>query len=369
MPDILSLNSLYADICVTYATLSIIFFVLSRSEPFTFKGAHWKRIVFGVVAGFTALYLRNNRLVLVDDLSFSFEMLPMILVTFFGGWLSGLCSFIVAFLFSGMFTLNNLFIAIILCTLFTFRVWQRRKHRELYITIILVGIFRLALVSGIHGIDVPWSELIFYQVIAAGCMILCYHALNYKEMYMSKVFTIRVKAATDELTQINNRASIDYWLAQRQVQREACGLILLDIDNFKHVNDTLGHLAGDRVLIEVGRLLRHLTRNDDFAGRYGGEEFLVMTSNYDPDMLLAIAERIRKEVEDCLIILEDGRELKVTVSLGVSLYLPGMIIRKSLKLADLSLYEAKRQGKNRVVGSSILTLAALGDKRPPSRYP
>lgn len=369
MPDILSLNSLYADICVTYATLSIIFFVLSRSEPFTFKGAHWKRIVFGVVAGFTALYLRNNRLVLVDDLSFSFEMLPMILVTFFGGWLSGLCSFIVAFLFSGMFTLNNLFIAIILCTLFTFRVWQRRKHRELYITIILVGIFRLALVSGIHGIDVPWSELIFYQIIAAGCMILCYHALNYKEMYMSKVFTIRVKAATDELTQINNRASIDYWLALRQIQREACGLILLDIDNFKHVNDTLGHLAGDRVLIEVGRLLRHLTRNDDFAGRYGGEEFLVMTSNYDPDTLLAIAERIRKEVEDCLIILEDGRELKVTVSLGVSLYLPGMIIRKSLKLADLSLYEAKRQGKNRVVGSSILTLAALGDKRPPSRYP
>lgn len=369
MPDILSLNSLYADICVTYATLSIIFFVLSRSEPFTFKGAHWKRIVFGVVAGFTALYLRNNRLVLVDDLSFSFEMLPMILVTFFGGWLSGLCSFIVAFLFSGMFTLNNLFIAIILCTLFTFRVWQRRKHRELYITIILVGIFRLALVSGIHGIDVPWSELLFYQVIAAGCMILCYHALNYKEMYMSKVFTIRVKAATDELTQINNRASIDYWLVQRQIQREACGLILLDIDNFKHVNDTLGHLAGDRVLIEVGRLLRHLTRNDDFAGRYGGEEFLVMTSNYDPDTLLAIAERIRKEVEDCLIILEDGRELKVTVSLGVSLYLPGMIIRKSLKLADLSLYEAKRQGKNRVVGSSILTLAALGDKRPPSRYP
>ena len=369
MPDILSLNSLYADICVTYATLSIIFFVLSRSEPFTFKGAHWKRIVFGVVAGFTALYLRNNRLVLVDDLSFSFEMLPMILVTFFGGWLSGLCSFIVAFLFSGMFTLNNLFIAIILCTLFTFRVWQRRKHRELYITIILVGIFRLALVSGIHGIDVPWPELLFYQVIAAGCMILCYHALNYKEMYMSKVFTIRVKAATDELTQINNRASIDYWLAQRQIQREACGLILLDIDNFKHVNDTLGHLAGDRVLIEVGRLLRHLTRNDDFAGRYGGEEFLVMTSNYDPDTLLAIAERIRKEVEDCLIILEDGRELKVTVSLGVSLYLPGMIIRKSLKLADLSLYEAKRQGKNRVVGSSILTLAALGDKRPPSRYP
>ncbi|CAM3884949.1 MULTISPECIES: GGDEF domain-containing protein [Rahnella] len=363
MPDILSLWSLYADICVTYATLSISFFVLSRSEPFTFKGSHWKRVIFGVIAGITALYLRGNQLVLTDNLSFSFEMLPMILVTFFGGWLSGLCSFLTAFFFSGMLTLNNLFIAIILGTLFIFRVWRRRKHRELYITIVLVGIFRLLLVSGLHGIKVPWTELIFYQVIAAFCMILCYHALNYKEIYMNKVFTIRVKAATDELTQINNRASIDYWLAQRQIQREACGLILLDIDNFKRVNDTLGHLVGDRVLIEVGRLLRHLTRNDDFAGRYGGEEFLIMTSAYDPDTLLSIAERIRQEVENCVIMLEDGRELKVTVSLGVSLYLPGMIIRKSLKLADLSLYEAKRQGKNRVVGSSILTLAALGHKR------
>jgi len=55
MPDILSLRSLYGDICVTYATLSIIFFLLSRSEPFTFKGSHWKRVVFGVVAGMTAL--------------------------------------------------------------------------------------------------------------------------------------------------------------------------------------------------------------------------------------------------------------------------------------------------------------------------
>ena len=88
-----------------------------------------------------------------------------------------------------------------------------------------------------------------------------------------------------------------------------------------------------------------------------------MTSAYDPPTLISIAERIRQEVENCLIILEDGRELKVTVSLGISLYLPGMIIRKSLKLADLSLYEAKRQGKNRAVASSILTLATLGSRR------
>lgn len=78
MPDIFSLTSLYADICVTYATLSISFFVLSRSEPFTFKGSYWKRLAFGLVAGITSLYLRDNQLALTDSLSFSFEMLPMI---------------------------------------------------------------------------------------------------------------------------------------------------------------------------------------------------------------------------------------------------------------------------------------------------
>ena len=159
MPDIMSLGSLYADICVTYATLSISFFVLSRSEPFTFKGSHWKRLLFGLVAGITAVYLRGNKLILTEDLSFSFEMLPMILVTFFGGWMSGLTSFVVAFFFSGMFTLNNLFIAVILGALFLFRVWRRRKHRELYITIILIGIFRLLLVSGLHGVKVPWTSI------------------------------------------------------------------------------------------------------------------------------------------------------------------------------------------------------------------
>lgn len=342
MPDFTSLGSLYADICVTYATLSISYFVLSRSEPFTFKGNTWKRIAFGVVAGFSALFLGQDRLVVSDNIYYSFEMLPMILVTFFGGWLSGLSCYVLVFALSGGYTLNNLLIGCIMLGLFLFRVWQKRQHRVFYTTIILIGILRLGIVSSLYGMKVPWVTLGFYQLVAAGCMILCYHALNFKEIYMTKVFNIRVKAATDELTQINNRASIDYRLTIQQNQRHACGLIIIDIDNFKQVNDTYGHLIGDRVLSEVGHILRTLTRSEDFAGRYGGEEFLVMTSTFEPITVQAIAERIRHEIEQCAIVLEDGRQLSVTVSLGVSLYLPGMVIRKALKLADQALYKAKK---------------------------
>jgi len=364
MPDFTSLGNLYAGICVTYATLSISYFVLSRSEPFNFNGDVWKRVVFGLVAGVSALFLSGDRLVLNEHLFYSFEMLPMILVTFFGGWLSGVFCYLFVFAFTGAFTLNNLFIACIMVPLLLFRVWRNRRHRVFYITIILIGLLRLALVSSQQGLYVAWTSLIFYQLTAAACMILCYHALNFKEIYMNKVFNIRVQAATDELTQINNRASIDYRLLLQQRRRQACGLIIIDVDNFKQVNDSYGHLAGDRVLSEVGRLLRHITRNEDFAGRYGGEEFLVMTATYEPGTLISIAERIRQEVEQCVIELDDGRQLKVTVSLGVSLYLPGMVIRKALKLADQALYQAKRQGKNQVIVSPILNLARLGDRSP-----
>lgn len=363
MPDMLSLSNLYADICVTYATLSVSFFILSRSEPFNFKGAYGKRILFGMVAGITGLYLRQNPLVVSDVISYSFATLPVIAVTFFGGWLSGVCSYFVLFFLSGMLTPDNVLMGFILSMLILFRVWHRRKHRDLYFTIIVAGILRQALVFYLYGVNPFWMTLLFYQAISACCMILCYHALNYKEIYINKAHLTRVQSATDELTQMNNRASIDYWLTQRQARRKTCGLILIDIDNFKQVNDTLGHLAGDLVLMEMGRLLRDLTRDVDFAGRYGGEEFLVMTSVYKANELLSVAERIRHTIESSTIVLDNGEKQKFTVSIGVSLYLPGMNIRNSLKLADLALYDAKRQGKNRVMGSVILSWAGLGEKR------
>lgn len=363
MVDFTSLGKLYADICVTYATLSISYFILSRSEPFTSQGDIWKRVAFGLIAGVAAIFLSQDRLILNDSMYYSFEMLPMILVTFFGGWLSGLSCYLLFFAVSGGYTLNNLLIGCIMLGLFLFRVWQHRQHRVFYITLLLVGLVRIGMVSSLYGLMVPWVTLAMYQLIAAGCMILCYHALNFKEIYMKKVFAIRVKAAIDPLTQISNRASIDYRLSIQQTHRQSCGLFIIDIDNFKQVNDTYGHLIGDRVLSEVGRVLRNLTRSKDFAGRYGGEEFLVMTTTYQPDAVLAIAERVRQEIQKNVIMLEDGRELRVTASFGVSLYLPGMEIRKAIKLADEALYKAKRQGKNRVVASSIMQFASLGDKK------
>ena len=139
----------------------------------------------------------------------------------------------------------------------------------------------------------------------------------------------------ERLDTINSSDSKDY-----------LSILMLDIDFFKKVNDTYGHAAGDIVLEEVARIIKSCTRNVDTAARYGGEEFVVMFNNTTPSAAMTIAERIRKLVED-KIILYDGQNIEVTISIGVSSYNFDNESAKSIvERADNALYESKRNGRN-----------------------
>ena len=130
--------------------------------------------------------------------------------------------------------------------------------------------------------------------------------------------------------------------------KDSLSILMLDIDFFKKVNDTYGHAAGDIVLEEVARIIKSCTRNVDTAARYGGEEFVVMFNNTTPSAAMTIAERIRKLVED-KVILYDGQNIEVTISIGVSSYNFDNESAKSIvERADNALYESKRNGRNRV---------------------
>jgi diguanylate cyclase (GGDEF)-like protein len=122
-----------------------------------------------------------------------------------------------------------------------------------------------------------------------------------------------------------------------------------DIDHFKVVNDRYGHAAGDRVLAEVSALMQVCCRDYDFSGRYGGEEFVFcLAGAKDRTDFIAVAERMRQQVERHPITLEDGTELRVTVSIGLALY-DG--VEKGVELvgrADRAMYQAKTAGRNRV---------------------
>ncbi len=157
-----------------------------------------------------------------------------------------------------------------------------------------------------------------------------------------------LRAATDALTGIANRAGLDEILS-REVHRTErydapLTVVLFDIDRFKAINDTHGHPAGDTVLIALARLVAGHVREHDTLGRYGGEEFLVVAPQTDPDEGQQLAERLRAAIEAAFFPAA-GR---VTCSFGVATRLPGESVKDLVARADAALYAAKEGGRNRV---------------------
>jgi diguanylate cyclase (GGDEF)-like protein len=130
------------------------------------------------------------------------------------------------------------------------------------------------------------------------------------------------------------------------------GVILIDVDAFKGINDAYGHLIGDMALQEALANVRSVTRESDILGRYGGDEFMLITPNCGGSELFALAERIRATVEAKPIIVQ-GSMLTLTLSVGVAEASPHHPIAATelLRLADVALYQSKRNGKNRVCGA------------------
>jgi diguanylate cyclase (GGDEF)-like protein len=165
---------------------------------------------------------------------------------------------------------------------------------------------------------------------------------------------IEALATTDALTGLLNRRAFMAELANEQARlqrhelRQTC-VLMLDLDNFKLINDHHGHAAGDTVLQQFGSLLRNELRKIDRAGRIGGEEFAILLPETHPQAAFAFAERLRSLVESAAIPYA-GSDLGITVSIGISRLDPadaeaGIALRR----ADHALYRAKREGRNRVL--------------------
>jgi diguanylate cyclase (GGDEF)-like protein len=175
---------------------------------------------------------------------------------------------------------------------------------------------------------------------------------------------VQVQAVTDELTALANHRRFQELLTTEmdQVRRYhySVALIMLDVDDFKKVNDTYGHPQGDIVLAEVARVVRESSRETDAPARYGGEEMAVILPHTDLGGAFAIAERVRTAIEALQIpLLESRATLRVTASLGVAASSDG---NKDglIACADAALYAAKHQGKNRTVSGTAPAAGVVG---------
>ncbi len=163
---------------------------------------------------------------------------------------------------------------------------------------------------------------------------------------------VREMAIRDELTGTFNRRYLfrraAYELARSQRYGRPLGVIMLDVDHFKKINDTYGHAAGDQVLQSIVQLCQRHLRKADILGRYGGEEFVILLPETELEITRYVAERLRVQLEAQPIVTDVG-QVAVTISVGVTGYLPSDETLKSLfRRADVALYQAKNSGRNRV---------------------
>ena len=176
---------------------------------------------------------------------------------------------------------------------------------------------------------------------------------------------LREQATHDSLTRVFNRSSIfdvlDRELGRAEREGLTVGVALLDIDFFKSVNDTFGHLAGDSVLQEAARRIKSAIRSYDSVGRYGGEEFLIVLPGCDEACTQSQADRIRRALSidpmPVNIEIQPDTSIALTASFGCTTAISGhkLTAEQLIQIADECLYEAKRSGRNRFVFRSVLS--------------
>ena len=180
---------------------------------------------------------------------------------------------------------------------------------------------------------------VIFKYIAGGNV----EALFHEEIYRMTVL--------DGLTRLHNRRSltefIDREIARAQRHERPLSFALFDIDHFKRINDSHGHLAGDRVLERVAAIIGSSSRDEDMAARYGGEEFALVMPERSAEEAVVICEEVRKRVE-AETFHTSGKKYQVTISAGVAGLLPGQGREDLISRADGQLYQAKLRGRNRV---------------------
>ena len=215
-------------------------------------------------------------------------------------------------------------------------------QRHAFFVVMLYAVVSLVLLEALLSLAVHFGARRFEQALAERTREI--RALNQE---LARV------ATTDDLTGLATRAfflrRVKEALERAQRFGEPFCLVLLDLDYFKRINDTYGHLTGDRVLAEVAKLLVRDIRSVDGAGRYGGEELCLLLARTDAAGALESAERLRQAIAALEISAEDGRAVRLTASFGVACWDGHGSVNDLVRGADRALYSAKGAGRNRVV--------------------
>lgn len=200
---------------------------------------------------------------------------------------------------------------------------------------------------------------LLYMVEAKGAVLEELRHLN-RRLHQAKA-EAEAQALTDPLTGLRNRRAIDQLVSAAIEAGESFGLMHIDLDFFKEVNDTLGHPAGDHVLREVARILSEETRSDDTVARVGGDEFVVMFPGMtSTDRLAAVAGRMIARLQQPIAFGPDQCRVSASIGMTLSAFYSAATAETLLTDVDRALYAAKRDGRGRAVLAGVIPAAPRG---------
>jgi diguanylate cyclase len=359
------LGDFFVDIVILIASVSFGN-MLARDR---ITAANYKNgIILGVLCGIQGCIMMVYGVKLGPNLTVDFGSIPIIIMGLYSTYSSVmLTSFIIGlfrFVFSGWTAVSlDAFLSAllmgVLCGLTgKTKLKIRIKWVLSYIIVCILSVlgFVLDVKDRVLLSTILPAYLLGMTVITICTFFLKRYILQSNEKY----YLLKESTNIDYLTGLHNArhfyAALYQILASTREHKKNVSLLFIDIDFFKKVNDDFGHLNGDIVLKELGRLLQQQSRSFDIVTRYGGEEFTVLLANCGFAEAMIAAERIRSTVENHEFTTREKKTIKITVSIGVSSYPETTAAEESLlEQADNALYSAKRSGRNRVCTSMDAT--------------
>ena len=312
--------------------------LIQQSPVFTYVGA-----INSLALGCLFLYLKYSQPKSWHAVLFSFlgllVLVPIVLIS--GG-------------INSQFT--YLFMAV---PIFTALVSNSKYTWIIAIVIILMFVtmlFSIELLPDFTYENVPYSKSASRTLwLSLSVLLITTFGIQFNRINSNLGNKLQAQAEIDQLTGLHNRRSLMNFLKDELEESKrndgSISVMMIDLDHFKSINDNYGHITGDNCLKMAAQAMQKCVRNDiDLAGRYGGEEFIVVIKNIDNKKVMNIAEQIRGAIEDTSVSVDNAQQIKLTATIGVCTLDSGQLssIENLLEIADKALYKGKNAGRNRV---------------------
>ncbi len=350
--DILPFTALLLNASVAFTGFYLIskLYHSDRFGSFRFRG-----FLIGLMTGGLGLFLMMNAVQANEEVRVDLRYLPLVLLAFYGARFPLLIATVIIASTRFLFGLTDQAVVAFIATFVVgLGMWWIHRHvHRLLLQSMLLHVWALFVTSISILINLGWNTayveivLTFWVVGLLVGTLASLLAIDLEQMTRrSKEY--KHSAERDHLTGLFNRRMWEERTTSLVSERRAYNVLALDIDHFKHVNDTYGHPNGDLVLKRFAELLKVETRAHDVVARIGGEEFVILIYDLSPEKVVKVAERIRERIAAEAFVLSDGTSIRVSTSIGIA-HGSALPVESMSSLADTALYEAKDQGRNRTV--------------------